>query len=172
MFSKRTLLLLSCVCSVVGAAYASVSQAQSGQESHSIVLTDDALNAYLESLRFCLVQIGEGAAYTPELEVQVKHNIHQNFAILPKDVQMDLINARSIWQQYQAQWAWLGINQKKEFGLAVLGLAFGEQAAADALGLSRTGSSAGAAVDVDSIGGTCHGGHCESIGGDVEIDPN
>lgn len=137
-------------------------------------LSDDALNAYLESLRFCLAQIGEVALYTPELEAQLRQNIQQNFAYLPEDVQLNLINARQIWQQYYSQWAFLDINQKKEFGFAVLGLAFGEQAAASALGIGsgNGGGSSSSNIDVDGIGGTCYGGNCQTVGDTVEVDPN
>ena len=101
-----------------------------------------------------------------------EQNIRQNFNYLPQETQLNLINARSIWSQYQSQWAFLNIDQKKEFGFAVLGLAFGEQAAAQALGMGQGGSSSFNGVDVDSIGGGCHGGHCETVGDTVEIDPN
>lgn len=155
-----------------------LSQAQTSAQTHicdtenTAVLSEDSLNAYLESLRFCLVQIGEVSVYTPELELQLRRNIRQNFRYFPQDVQANLINARQIWQQYQNQWAFLDLAQKKEFGFAVLGLAFGEQAAADALGMAGKSSAGSSGVDVDSIGGGCYGGHCETVGDTVEVDSN
>lgn len=168
----RLLTIVCIIFTIQGAFSSSHSHAQQPIGVQSEALSEDALNAYLESLQFCLVQIGEMAAYTPELEARLRQNIRQNFAYLPQETQLNLINARSIWSQYQSQWAFLNIDQKKEFGFAVLGLAFGEQAAAQALGLGQGGSSSFNGVDVDSIGGGCHGGHCETVGDTVEIDPN
>ncbi|WP_299774954.1 hypothetical protein [uncultured Pseudoteredinibacter sp.] len=168
----RSFLIICCVLSIQLFYGPATSHAQQPFQVQSQSLSEDALNAYLESLQFCLVQIGEMAAYTPDLEARLRQNIRQNFNYLPQETQLNLINARSIWSQYQNQWAFLDIDQKKEFGFAVLGLAFGEQAAAQALGLGRSGSSSFNGVDVDSIGGGCHGGHCETVGDTVEIDPN
>ncbi|WP_299980802.1 hypothetical protein [uncultured Pseudoteredinibacter sp.] len=168
----KCLFIICCVGSVQLLYSPAVSHAQQPFQVQSQSLSEDALNAYLESLQFCLVEIGEMAAYTPELEARLRQNIRQNFSYLPQETQLNLINARSIWSQYQSQWAFLNIDQKKEFGFAVLGLAFGEEAAAQALGMGQSGSSSFNGVDVDSIGGGCTGGHCETVGGTVEIDPN
>jgi len=50
-------------------------------------------------------------------------------------VQVDLANARPLWTQYRSQWGTLPLQAKQEFAYYVLALAYGEQAAGQALGL-------------------------------------
>ena len=51
-------------------------------------------------------------------------------------MQADLANARPLWTQYRSQWGTLPLQAKQEFAYYVLALVYGEQVAAQALGLN------------------------------------
>ncbi|MGI9315992.1 MAG: hypothetical protein ACR2QW_01565 [bacterium] len=104
----------------------------SGNTAH---LTQDAFEAYYEALQFCLVQIGAKASYSDEEKQQIQGLMISAFPTLPLETQQALATARETWQQYQAAWPVLGIDEKKAFAFDVLGLAYGEAAAAEALGI-------------------------------------
>lgn len=141
------------------------------------VLTQDNANAYFEAVDFCLIQIGEMPLQADQKQVFYQNLVTQ-YPMLDIETQATLANARQLLTQYQSQWQFLDLRSKQEFGVAVLGLIYGEQAAAQAVGLPMGGSLGGAGgsyggVDVDAIGGGCVGGHCESMGdGTIEMTPN
>lgn len=99
----------------------------------------DAFNAYMEALTFCMQQIGQPTQYTAAQREQMKMAFKQGFAALDPETQQQLGDARNIWTQYQNGWNTLSMDQKKEFAFGVLMLAYGEQAAAQALGLNQSG---------------------------------
>ncbi|MGB5707484.1 MAG: hypothetical protein WBM41_11675 [Arenicellales bacterium] len=111
-------------------------------------LTQDAFEAYFEALQFCLDQIGTKSSYGDEEKQQIQGLMISAFPTLPPETQQALATARETWQQYQAAWPVLGMDQKKAFAFDVLGLAYGEAAAAEALGIpygsaSSNGSASG-----------------------------
>lgn len=140
-----------------------------------VALTQDNAQAYFEAVDFCLLQIGEAP-----LDAQTKQTLFQNllsqYPVLDIETQVALANARQTFSQYQAQWAFLDLRTKQEFGASVLGLIYGPETAARAVGLPVGGGSSGGSfggVDVDGVGGGCGGGHCESMGdGTVDYTPN
>lgn len=132
-------------------------------------LTDDAVMAYLEALAFCLDQVGSPVEFTQE-DVQVfKDGMAQAFPLLPPDTQLGLVNARATWTLYQQQWNLLSYDDKVAFAYDVLALAYGEQAAAEALGLntstaSGSNSGGGEYYGIDSGASVCYSGTCEDTG--------
>lgn len=109
-------------------------------------LTQEAFEAYYEALQFCLDQIGANTTYGDAEKQQIKGLMVAAFPTLPPETQTALATARETWQQYQAAWPVLGIDEKKAFAFDVLGLAYGEATAAEALGIpyGSTGSNGAA----------------------------
>jgi hypothetical protein len=100
------------------------------------VLTRDAANAYVEALEFTLSEIGQPTIFNAGQREQIHGAIAAGFPSLPVEVQIDLVNARALWTQYRAAWGTLAPQAKQEFVHYILALAYGEQVAANALGLN------------------------------------
>ena len=120
-------------------------------------LTTDAVAAYFEALEFVHGQLGQPMQFDAEVRQQFTQTLVANFAALPPDTQQTLAQARQLWTQYAQSWAMLPMTEKQDFAYFVLAVAYGEQTAAQALGVQQGGGS--------SSGGG-------SYGGDVYIDPN
>jgi len=118
-------------------------------------LTRDALAAYVEALEFCLAQIGSPTQFSAGDRQQITQVFTQNFASMPAETQNALATARPTWIQYRQAWAQLTMDQKKAFAYDVLSLAYGEQAAAQALGMGGGGSGGGGST------GSGYGGFSE-----------
>lgn len=117
--------------------------------------TRDAAEAYIEALEFTLGELGQPTTFEPGQRGQIRDALAAGFPGLPAEVQNDLANARPLWTQYRSAWNTLLPQAKQEFAYYVLALAYGEQAAAEALGLSAEegggGGDQGPSVD-DMIG--------------------
>ena len=114
--------------------------------------TRDAADAYIEALEFTLSEIGQPTTFDADQRRQIHGALAAGFADLPAEVQVDLANARPLWTQYRSAWATLPPQAKQEFAYYILALAYGEQAAAQALGPS--------AGDAEESGG---GGYRPSV---------
>ena len=99
-------------------------------------LTRDAADAYVEALEFTLAEIGQPTTFEAGARGQIHDAVAAGFADLPVEVQVDLANARPLWTQYRSEWGTLPLQTKQEFAYYILALAYGEQAAGQALGLS------------------------------------
>jgi hypothetical protein len=124
-------------------------------------LTRDAADAYIEALEFILGEVGQPATFEAGERAQIHGAIAAGFADLPTEVQVDLANARPLWTQYRSAWATLSPQEKQEFAYYILALAYGEQVAAQALGLPG-GEAEGSGSDdyrpsVDDLLGTVPG---------------
>ena len=117
------------------------------------VLTADAFEAYYESLVFCLTEIGEPASFSAAQKQQMQQTFITAFPTLPTDTQLALANARATWSQYQQAWPILNLDQKKAFAFDVLSLAYGDAAAAKALGLKNAAASSGGGSSGGYTGG-------------------
>lgn len=120
-------------------------------------LTTDAIAAYFEALEFVHSQLGQPMQFDAAVRQQFTQTLAANFASLPPDTQQTLAQARPLWTQYAQSWAMLPMTEKQDFAYFVLAIAYGEQTAAQALGVQQGGGGGG-------DGGT--------YGGDVYIDPN
>jgi hypothetical protein len=123
--------------------------------------TRDAADAYIEALEFILGEIGQPATFEAGERAQIHDAMAAGFADLPTEVQVDLANARPLWTQYRSAWDTLAPQAKQEFAYYILALAYGEQAAAQALGVSA-GEAGGSGGDdyrpsVDDLLGTVPG---------------
>jgi hypothetical protein len=98
--------------------------------------TRDAANAYIEALEFTLSEIGQPTTFDAGQRGQIHGALAAGFPNLPAEVQVDLVNARPLWTQYRAAWGTLAPQAKQEFVHYILALAYGEQVAANALGLN------------------------------------
>lgn len=114
---------------------------QTVPEHRNIQFTRDAGLAYLEALEFCLTQIGSPIRFDEPVRVNMLNELNRNFYTLPLDTQVKLSQARAIWNQYKAAWNYLSMEQKTAFAFDVFALAFGAQAASQALGLAPADSS-------------------------------
>ena len=115
-------------------------------------LTTDAVAAYFEALEFVHGQLGQPAQFDAAARQQFTQALVANFAALPPDTQQTLAQARPLWTQYAQSWAMLPMPEKQEFAYFVLALAYGEQTAAQALGVQPGGGGGG------SSGGGSYGG--------------
>ena len=104
-------------------------------------LTEAGFNAYMDALAFCLQQIGDSTQIDQTMRAQFRQNMINAFPGLPAETQQGLSNSEQIWNQYRTAWNGITLDQQKEFAFGVLSLAYGQQAAAQALGLSQGGSS-------------------------------
>jgi hypothetical protein len=98
--------------------------------------TRDAADAYIEALEFTLGELGQATTFDAGERGQIHGALAAGFADLPAEVQVDLANARPLWTQYRSAWSTLAPQAKQDFAYYILALAYGEQAAAQALGLS------------------------------------
>ncbi len=125
--------------------------------------TRDAAHAYVEALEFVLAEVGQPATFDAYQRAQIHEALAAGFADLPPEAQTDLANARPLWTRYHSEWATLPFESKQEFAYHVLAIAYGEQAAAQALGLNAGGGTAqpgaggGAAPSVDDMIGNVPG---------------
>ncbi|GAA3918409.1 hypothetical protein [Litoribacillus peritrichatus] len=109
-------------------------------------LTADAANAYIDALEFIHGQMGEPRSFLPQERQTIMSNLASAYPSFPVGTQQDLAAARSILFEYQNSWNYIGVEEQKEFAYQVLAIAYGEQAAAQALGYnsgSGSGSSGG-----------------------------
>lgn len=134
--------------------------ADSGQAPGSVIaqgasgsLTESGFDAYMEALEFCLEQVGNPTRFDPATRQQFRQNIINAYPGLAPEVQQNLANAEQIWTQYRQTWNSITLEQKKEFAFGVLALAYGEQAAAQALGIPQGGGSGGSGSSYYSQGG-------------------
>jgi hypothetical protein len=67
---------------------------------------------------------------------QIQGALAAGFPDLPAEVQVDLLNARPLWTRFRAAWGTLAPQAKQQFAYCILALAYGEQVAANALGLN------------------------------------
>lgn len=116
-------------------------------------LTTDAVTAYFEALEFVHGQLGQPAQFNAQVRQQFTQTLAANFATLPAETQQTLAQARSLWTQYAQSWGALPMGDKQEFAYFVLAVAYGEQAAADALGVRPGGGGAGGGGGGSSYGG-------------------
>ena len=115
-------------------------------------LTTDAVAAYFEALEFVHGQLGQPMQFDAQVRQQFTQTLATNFATLPAETQQTLAQARPLWTQYAQSWAMLPMGEKQEFAYFVLAVAYGEQAAAQALGV-RPGGGGGGGSGGGSYGG-------------------
>jgi len=109
-----------------------LAQGQGGQ------LTETAANAYVDALTFILDQLGQQQSFTPQQRQTIINNLATHYTSFPVDTQQELAAAQQIFDEYKRSWNYLGIDEQKEFAYGVLTVAYGEQAAAQALGINES----------------------------------
>ena len=100
-------------------------------------LTEDAVNAYTEALQFCLQQIGRGVEFSAQDRNEVQKALTQAYTTLDASTQRKLADARNIYNHHRSQWRMLSLQDKQAYAYDVLSLAYGEDAAAQALGINQ-----------------------------------
>lgn len=144
------ILLMTGIVLVVSAFQPAYAQDPSGYQHPSrataVPFTRDAGVAYLEALTFCLNQIGSPITFDEPARQMILNEITRQFPTLPLADQLKLSTARTTWNQYQASWSYLSMEQKTAFAYDVFTLAFGAEAASQALGLSLAGRSGGSSA--------------------------
>jgi hypothetical protein len=98
--------------------------------------TRDVADAYIEALEFTLSEIGQSTTFDAGQREQIQGALAAGFPDLPAEVQVDLVNVRPLWTRLRAAWGTLPSQGKQEFAYYILALAYGEQAAPNALGLN------------------------------------
>jgi hypothetical protein len=138
--------------------------------------TGDAADAYIEALQFTLSEIGQPTTFDAGQRGQIQAALAAGFPDLPADVQVDLVNVRPLWTRLRAAWSTLPPEAKQEFAYYILALAYGEQAAANALGLNAGDAEESGGGDykpsVDDLMGSVPGTtDCWSSAGCTGYDP-
>ena len=106
-------------------------------------LTEGGFDAYVEALEFCLREIGNPTRLDTATRARLRQNMIDAYPGMPAEMQRNLANSETIWAQYRQSWPTLSLDEKKEFAFGVLALAYGEEAAAQALGVQPGGSTSG-----------------------------
>ena len=128
-------LSITCTVSPLYAQGISAQQAETGFGDFEFSQDDNL--AYLEAIEFCLAQIGSPVVFDENTREAMLAKFRQVYSTLPHEVQYGLANARQTWTHYQATWDYLSLDEQKEFAYDVLSLAYGEEAAAEALGMTE-----------------------------------
>lgn len=118
-------------------------------------LTRDAAEAYVEALEFTLAELGEPTSFGPDLRAEIHQALSAGFGGLPLEDQIALAEFRKVWTLTRQGWATLPLENKRQFAWAVLALAFGEEAAARAVGLAATGSGTRSPIWEDEMNEMC-----------------
>ena len=113
-------------------------------------LTEGGFDAYVEALEFCLREIGNPTRLDTATRARLRQNMIDAYPGMPAEMQRNLANSETIWAQYRQSWPTLSLDEKKEFAFGVLALAYGEEAAAQALGVQPGGSTSGGSKKYDS----------------------
>ena len=103
------------------------------------VLTLDAALAYVEALQFSLQQAGHPVRFSNEDARLIVQRLAKFYPGLNPGAQQKLSGARNLWQQYARVWNTLPLEARREFAYDVIALAYGDQAAANALGIPAGG---------------------------------
>ncbi|HEX7002566.1 MAG TPA: hypothetical protein VF168_00050 [Trueperaceae bacterium] len=113
-------------------------------------LTRDGAIAFAEALRFVLAELGETQALAGVSDAQIVDALAGGFPSLDPESQQALAAARQIWEQTRQGWAYSDPGARQEFALAVLTIAYGEQAARSALGITGASNGGGSTLGMPS----------------------
>lgn len=119
--------------------------------------TVDAANAYIEAALFVHRQIGQPIFPTPSSQEVAQHraSLARAFPMMTYETQVDLVNARAIWNSYAQRWAALSLEDKRDFAFEVLAIAYGgEQAAAMVYGAPARNPGRSGSLPVGTSGTT------------------
>lgn len=177
MLHSLTLALMLCLAAApIAQAGGSVSaHAAAGEvlaEGSGGDLTRGGADAFVDALQFTLNQLGKPADFDDPSRAQIRDALADHFGGFPPPVQADLANARAIVDHYVHAWPTLGGEERHDFAYTVLAIAFGEQAAADALGMDRdgTGSGGGGAFVLPDVDAPAPGSDCWAAAGCSDYD--
>ena len=138
-------------------------------QGHSNVLTHSAAEAYVSALEFILIEVGIPTNFDAETRQSFVAGLAQSYAYLPLQLQSELSFMQQIWATYLENWSSLELPQKQSFAYAVLSLAYGDAAAAQAVGYPQGGAGGDLSVSggsLDDMMGSdvCYSGTCETMG--------
>ncbi len=109
---------------------------------HATLTMDNAL-AFIEALEFVLAQIGYTYRFNDSERAELLQAVALNFPTAEAMDQLVLADARRIWEGVQANWPAASEEDKREFALGVLILAFGEETVAAWVGQAGGGGPGG-----------------------------
>jgi hypothetical protein len=118
-----------------------------------VAVTQDDIAAYFEALEFVHGELGQPMRFGDQLRQQFVQTLQANFALLPLETQQTMAQARLLWTRYAQSWAALSLSEQQEFAYFVLAIAYGEQQAAQALGIRSGGGASGHGAGQSSSGG-------------------
>jgi len=107
------------------------------------VLTLDNALAFIEAVEFSLQQLGRQVSYGEAEKKQLLEAIVQAYPQGSKQEQVILSRARQIWNNAQANWNSVPVEDRREFVTDVLVLAFGEDTARQLIAQASGGSGGG-----------------------------
>lgn len=112
-------------------------------------LSEDAAHAFLEALEFVFGEIGLAYTFPPAERQAAVAAIASAFPQASREEQLVLADARAVWTRVRANWPQASLDDRREFALGVLALAYGEEAVA-----AWVGGAAAAPAGGDA-GGAC-----------------
>jgi hypothetical protein len=90
-------------------------------------LTQRNAEAFLDALEFVLTEIGYASRFTPAERQRALASLAAAFPGVDQPDQVVLADAAAIWRRVQANWPRATLDERREFALGVLVLAFGEE---------------------------------------------
>lgn len=105
-------------------------------------LTLDNALAFIEAFEFVLGQVGYAYSFTDAERLELVHAVAASYPSAEQVDQLVLASARDIWLRVQANWPIASQEDRIEFALGVLVLAFGEETVAAWVGTGANGSGA------------------------------
>lgn len=124
---------------------------------HATLTMDNAL-AFIEALEFVLAQIGYTYRFNDSERSELLQAVALNFPAAEAMDQLVLADARRIWEGVQANWSTASEEDKREFALGVLILAFGEETVA-----AWVGQAGGGGGGVEAGGQPLGSGSCATF---------
>lgn len=110
-------------------------------------LTVDNAKAFIEALEFVLEQIGYPYELTEADRAQALEELKAGYPQAAPEDQALLAQSREVWQRVQANWDATATEEREEFALGVLVLAFGEDTVRSWLRSGSAGGGLGASTD-------------------------
>lgn len=114
--------------------------------SHGVLTLDNA-KAFIEALEFVLEQIGYPYELTEADRAQALEELKAGYPQAAPEDQALLAQSREVWQRVQANWDAAATEEREEFALGVLVLAFGEDTVRSWLRSGSAGGGLGASTD-------------------------
>ncbi len=137
-------------------------------------LTLGSAEAYVDALTFVHAEAGSPVSFDAGTRQLLIVGLAQAYPTLSVQIQAELAVMPQILEAYLASWPMLDLSQKQSFAFTVLSLAYGDDAAAQAVGYPQGGAGNGGGGGLGAMAGpdVCYGGTCETMGDTTILYPD